>query len=94
MIERTACQSIIEKLVADHKEHACPYLTLVGEFCEVDVQLLVFLLQFGEVGLQPGVLQVGLVQLALQQLVVHCQRLIVTEKQPVCAVEPLNEKAQ
>lgn len=65
---------------------ACPYLTLVGELRGGDVQLLILLFELGEVGLQPGVLQLGLVQLALQLLVIHCQRLVVVKELTVSYV--------
>lgn len=67
----------------------CQYLTLVGELCGGDVQLLKLLLQLGEVGLQPGVLQLGLVQLALELFVIRRQQLVVVKKLTVCLVQPL-----
>lgn len=67
---------------------ACTYLTLVGELCGGDVQLLKLLFELGEVGLQPGVLQLGLVELALELLVIHCQQLVVVKKLTVRLVQP------
>lgn len=67
---------------------ACQYLTLVGELCGGDVQLLKLLLELGEVSLQPGVLQLGLIQLALELLVIRGQQLIVVKKLTVCLVQP------
>lgn len=66
----------------------CPYLTLVVEFCGGDVQLLELLLEFGEVGLQPRVLQLDLVQLALELLVIRRQQLVVVEELTVRLVQP------
>ena len=71
---------------------ACQYLTLVGELGGGDVQLLELLLELGEVGLQPGVLQLGLIQLALELLVIRCQQLVVAEKLTVCLVQPGTKK--
>lgn len=65
---------------------ARPYLTLVVEFCGGDVQLLKLLLKFGEVCLQPGVFQLGLIQLALELLVIRRQRLVVVKKLMVSPV--------
>lgn len=67
---------------------ACRYLALVCELCGGDVELLELLLEFGEVGVQPGVLQLRLVQLALQLLVVGRQQLVVVEKLTVRLVQP------
>lgn len=79
------CTPIVKRVCP---ECACQYLTLVGELCGGDVQLLKLLLELGEVGLQPGVLQLGLIQLALELLVIRCQRLVVIEKLTVCLVQP------
>lgn len=70
------------------QQSARSHLTLVAEFGGGDVQLLKLLFQFGKVCLQPGVLQLALVQLALQLLVILAQRLVVSEKLTVCLVEP------
>lgn len=64
------------------------YLTLVCELGGGDVQLLELLLQLGVVCVQPGVLQLGLVQLPLQLLVVGRQQLVVAQELPVRLVEP------
>lgn len=65
---------------------ACQYLTLVGELCGGDVQLLKLLLELGEVSLQPGVLQLGLIQLALELFVIRRQQLVIVKKLTVCLV--------
>lgn len=68
--------------------HKCPYFTLVVELCGVDVQLLKLLFKLGKVSLQPCVLQFGLIQLALELLVICCQQLIVIKKLTVRLVQP------
>lgn len=68
------------------------YLTLVCELGGGDVQLLKLLLELGEVGLQPGVLQLRLIQLALELLVIRCQQLIVFQKLVVRLVQPNRTK--
>ena len=65
------------------------YLTLVGEFGGGDVQLLVLLLERGEVGLQARVLQLGGVQQALQALVLRLQLLPLPQKLLVGLVQKL-----
>lgn len=68
-----------------------PHLALVGELGGGDVQLLVLLLQFGELGLQLGLVQLGAVQLALCVLVVQLEVLIVPQQLPIGAVQPGRE---
>lgn len=68
-----------------------PHLALVGELGGGDVQLLVLLLQFGELGLQLGLVQLGAVQLALCVLVVQLEVLIVPQQLPIVAVQPGRE---
>lgn len=64
------------------------YLALVCQLGGGDVELLELLLQLGVVCVQPGVLQLGLVQLPLQLLVVGRQQLVVAQKLPVRLVQP------
>lgn len=68
------------------------YLALVAELCAADIQLLELLLQLVEIGLQPGVLQLGLVQLTLQLLVICCQQLVVVKELTVCLIQPSKKK--
>lgn len=64
------------------------YLALVGELGGGDVELLVLLLQLGELGLQLGLVQLGAVQLALCVLVVQLEVLVVPQQLPVGGVQP------
>lgn len=68
------------------------YLTLVAELGVADVQLLKLLLQFVEIGLQPRVLQLDLVQLTLELLVISCQQLVVVKKLTVRLIQPCGKK--
>lgn len=70
---------------SDSRSH---YLALVADLGGSDVQLLEVLLELGEVDPQPGVLQLGLVQLTLQLLVINCQQLVVTEQLLVILFQP------
>lgn len=70
------------------------YLTLVGEFGGGDIQLLVLLLQLGELGLQARLLQFSGVQLALQVLVVSLQALVISQQLLVCSVQPEEEDGE
>lgn len=72
--------------------HAGTYLALVGEFGGGDIQLLVLLLQLGELGLQARLLQFSGVQLALQVLVVGLQALVISQQLLVCSVQPRGRK--
>lgn len=64
------------------------YLALVGEFGRGYVQLLVLFLEFGELGLQTGLLQAGRVQLTLKSLMIRLQKLIVLQELLVCRIQP------
>ena len=66
----------------------CVYLALVCELGGGDVQLLVLLLQLGEVSLQSGVFQGAAVELALQGLVIGLQALVILNELPVRLVQP------
>lgn len=68
------------------------YLALVGELGGGDIQLLVLLLQLGELGLQARLLQFSGVQLALQVLVIGLQALVVFQQLLVCSVQPLKKE--
>ena len=65
-----------------------PYFTLVGELGGRDVQLLVLLLQFREFGLQLGLVQLSVVQLALYVLVVQLEILIVLHQLTIGSIQP------
>lgn len=69
-----------------------PYLTLVGELSGGDVELLVLLLQLGELGLQLGLVQLSAVQLALCVLVVQLEVLVVPQQLLVGAVQPKRKR--
>ena len=68
------------------------HLALVGELGGADVQLLVLLPEPGELCLQPAVLQLAAVQLALGALVVQRERLVVPEQLAVRRVQPAEQK--
>lgn len=70
------------------------YLALVGEFGGGDIQLLILLLQLGELSLQARLLQFSGVQLALQVLVVGLQALVIFQQLLVCGVQPGREKGE
>ena len=64
------------------------YLALVGELGGGDVQLLVLILELGEVRLQPGLVQLGAVQQGLQALMVRLELLVVLHQLTVGLVQP------
>lgn len=68
--------------------NAGSHLALVGELGGGDIQLLVLLLQLGELSFQARLLQFGGVQLAFQVLVVGLQALVVFQQLLVRSVQP------
>lgn len=65
-----------------------PHLTLVGQLGGGDVQLLVLLLQFRELGLQLGLLQLGAVQLGLCVLMVQLEVVVVLHQLTMGIIQP------
>ncbi len=70
------------------------YLALVGQFGGGYVQLLVLLLEFGELGLQTRLLQTGRVQLTLKSLMICLQKLIVLQELLVRGAEPAHRETR